>query len=232
MNDRFKASLDAKSREKARVDNIIKKDIEYAADELERQEARQRQRNGDFTQLEATVLGPTPEWRQQTEHQPFTPDAIQGTVRAPKTIRAVTTPAVIRMWRRGKLTDHQAAACMWLRFIFDQSGVEGRYASSQMKERTTAGVATAFAGHIPITIAEADARRAYRSAVAILPKSKQDFFLQVVTRDASIHSVWQLSRGPRSEVYDRFRAVAQRLCSHCEAAELDFDLILKHAMSS
>ncbi len=221
---------EVKDREKRRVDDLIRRDIADAAEEQKRQEARREVEAGDFSNLDDTILGPTPEWHRQTESVPFTPDAIAGTVRAPSTVRAAVTPAVIRMWRADKLTDDQAAACIWYRFAFDNAGISGHFCTTRFSEPSQSTGRAAFAGHIAMTITEAEARRAYRSASSKIPKAKLKFFEEVVLNDTSIFAVWRLSRGPRSEVHSRMRKLAQRIFDHCEQEGVDFTLIRRDAM--
>lgn len=197
--------------------------------EVARREAELQVASGSFANLADTVIEPTAEWMAKSDTVPFTPKQPDGTVRVVRSVRRVVTPIVIRMWRAGRVTDDQARACIWYRECFDVSGLVGSYSRSRTGENTTIHGSRkegGFAGHIPLSGFEAEARRNYRAAKAALPERYVPFFEKVVLDDAPLRVAGRLARCRNDRVTQIFRQVSETLVSFCEAMGVDYDLKL------
>jgi hypothetical protein len=214
----------AKRAERERVKAMIERDkADYAA-EIAREAAQIEVREGVYVNLADSTIEPTPEWKAQVAHRTFVPDQPKGTVRTIRGVRRELTPAVVKMCAAGKLSDEQAAACLWFRKVFDQAALDGRYSSMQYTDTSsaTSRKLASFAGHIPMTLTEAEARRAYRAAKESIPQRNRRFFEAVVLGDKSLRAARPLAKCRASAVPNLFRKLAQRLLDHCENHGVDF----------
>lgn len=218
----------ATAQERRRVAAIITRDNQEYAKEIARQAATLEVRDGLTVNIVDTVMEPTPEWLKKFEHKTFVPKIEGQTVRTLRGVRRVVKPAVARLYDNGHLDEGQLAACLWYRWVFEASGLQGKYCASRFDSGSPADKTTrtgGFAGHIPITLSEAEARRAYRSATETITASYQRFFDAVVLDDVPIYRSWRLARCSRPKAFVRLRRLADDLASHCEAEGVDLQLI-------
>lgn len=213
--------------ERRRVREIIARDRASRTREQMRDQAEREVRNGNFGHIADTVVEPTPEWLEQGDYQAFTPKLPDGHVRSVKTVRSVrrvVTPIVLRMWRADKITDDQARACLWLREIHDKAGLEGRWATSQLDgmnrpamPRRNGGIA----GHIPITLQEAEYRRNYRAALAAIAPRFVRMLVAVVIEDVPLTRAARFARCANNRTNQSFRVAVNQLVRFCVDNQID-----------
>ncbi|MFC4255397.1 hypothetical protein GRI97_08160 [Altererythrobacter xixiisoli] len=217
-----------RNRERRRVFDMLARDKADRAREVARREAEQQVASGSFANLADTVIEPTPEWMAKGDTVPFTPKQPDGTVRVVRSVRRVVTPIVIRMWRAGRLGDDQARACIWYRECHDIAGLVGRFSSTQLSDNSGGSDrrSVGFAGHIPITSWEANARRMYREAKAQLPAEYIKFFEIIVLEDVAIGLATRFARCRNARAIGIFRQLADKIAVFCETNDIDYDVKL------
>lgn len=220
--------VDDDGSERERVEVIIKRDRTDRLIEMDRQVAEVEVANGNYYNLVGSALPPTPEWLAKHETMPFTPKQADDTVRVIKTVRVVRTPIVARLWRAGKITDDQFRACLWYRKVHEQAGLEGRYSGMKFDKENMGGGSSRSsggAGHIPLTMEEAFARRMFRAAQEYLPSNYLVFFEKVVIDDVSLNRASRFARCRNERAPHHFRTVAQCLAAFCDANGVDMACI-------
>lgn len=208
--------------EQQRVRELLARD--RAADQAERfrREAEQRLANGDDIAVANAVLPPTPEWLAQHETAVFIPKQPKGTTVVARSVRRVETPVVLRMHRKGKLTDDQLEACVWYRRQYEVGCLEGRPVSPlyglQATLRSPGQPGTG--AHMARTEDEAEARRWFRACRGSLPPYLLAFFDLIVLRDVPVSHCWHRSRAPKHKAEVRLRLVAERLVEFCRVRQV------------
>lgn len=210
--------------ERDRIEVIIQRDRTDRLIEMDRQVAEVEVANGNYYNLVGSALPPTPEWLAKHETMPFTPKQADDTVRVIKTVRVVRTPIIARLWRAGKITDELARACLWYRKTFEYAGLEGRWSSSQWRgpdHISGGGGNGAVAGHVPMTLSEAEARNEYRQAVIAIDPIYRQFFDQVVIHDVSLRDAARFAKCTNGKELPRFLVAAEDLLDHLEARGIE-----------
>lgn len=206
-----------------RVQVIIQRDQTDRAIEIDRQVAEVEVSEGQYYNLTGTVILPTPEWLAKHVTTRFVVKQPDDTVRVVETVRAVRTPIIARLWRSGKISDEIARACLWYRKTFEYAGLEGRWSSSQWRgpDHISGGGHGTTAGHMPMTMTEAEARQEWRQAVIAIPAFYREFFDQVVIHDLSLRQAARFAKCRNDKVLRRFCDTAEELLDHLEARKLD-----------
>ncbi len=207
-----------------RVFAMIKRDKKERVRERDRKAAEIDLSNGKTVSIADAVIEPTPEWLERGDVETFTPKLEDRTVKTVKAYRRVSTPIIMRMWKSDKLTDDQAKACIWYRLVHARAGLEGRYSSNyQSLFRSSVQVKSVnlIAGHIPMTLEEAEARRHYRSARACLSDFDAKLFESVVIMDMGVKELARALKWRDEKVFPKFRELAQVIADFCEDAEID-----------
>lgn len=209
-----------KRAERQRVSAIIARDQIDRQDEIFRKQAEMELAKGVFVNLDDTVTPPTPEWLAKFDTAPFTPRLHDGTVKTTRSVRRVVTPMVMRMWNAGKITDDQARACMWYRSMHDQAGLEGRWSSMRISD-SPGGNQGGAAGHVPMSLQEAEARRNYRIATNSIKPHLRRFFQAVVIDDIIIRNAARFVRCSNGKEVMKFRLAANQLVVFVEGSGID-----------
>ena len=210
--------------EQERVEIIIQRDRRERKEELDRKVAETEVDAGLFYNLTDTVVPPTPELLAKVDVAPYTPKQQDGTVRTVTTVRVIRTPIIARLWKAGKLSDDLARACLWYRMVHECAGLDGHWASSQWKgpdhvsSGTTQGIA---AGHLPMTMLEAEARQEFRQAVIAIEPMYREFFNHIVIHDLPLRNAARFAKCRNNKVLSRFRDCAEDLLDHLEARKIE-----------
>jgi hypothetical protein len=170
-------------QERTRVAALLQRDADDREQERLRGMAVKQVENGEFANLDDTVIRPTPEQMAKGDFVPFTPRGEEGTVRSVRTVRRRVTSQLVTLHSRGVLDDDLLAACKWYR---------DRYEAAQMNP--AAGVAGYGAsirgdriyGHLPSTEWAAEARSDFRWAEAFIPIDARAMFNLVILDDCAI----------------------------------------------
>jgi hypothetical protein len=218
------ARLTASVDEADRVKRMLGRDRDEGRKERDRKAAELQVREGVYVNLSDTVVEPTPEWLKKGDVQTFTPKQPDGTVRKISTVRRVVTPMIERLHRKGAITDDQAAACLWYRSIFERAGLEGRYSISRpgapnpsSGTRRSGGVA----GHIAMTLEEAEARTLWRLVRQHMTAFYIRYFDAVVIDDVPISRAVRFARCRREKGLPRLKQVIDEIVYFCEINDVD-----------
>lgn len=211
----------AAEAERKRVEALIANDRQRRSADTARIEAEREIAAGRFANLDDAVVLPTQEWMDKGDTRSFTPRAPDGTVRSVTTFRRVLTPMVMRMLNAGKLTDDQAAACVWYRKTFEMAGLNGHSSSSQWNPNSTIRHTATCAGfgYVPSSEVVALARDEFRAARAALEELYIPFFEAIVLDDIPMRSAARLAKCRNEKAPRRFRDVAEALLDHCQRAK-------------
>jgi len=211
----------AEAAERRRVQVLIGRDKADRAVEQDRKMAEMELAEGVFVNLADTVVAPTAEWLAKHETVPFTPKQPDQTARVIRTVRAVKTPIVDRLHRRGKLTDDQRAVCDWYRDQFEAARLNGKFKSSALS--LVGNVGGSMPNTMPVTSdLEMGARRAIRAArAAVTPPRLLKLLDAVVLKNLPVSRAWHQSQCPKHNVEGRLREAVQQLVDYCERAGVD-----------
>ena len=215
--------------ERQRVAGIIDRDRGDRAREQMRFNARAQVANGEFANIADTVLEPTPEWMAKGETRAFTPrlhDGPEQTVRTVRGVRRVLTPIPMRLYAAGSMTEETLKACLWYRLVHSQAGLDGRFSTSRYGNDASLGASKSktlggAAGHIPMTLVEAEARRHYRAARDVIPAHLLKLFEAVVLDDIPLRRVARFVRARNARVLVDFRRAAEKLREHCQSVGIE-----------
>lgn len=177
--------------ERRRVKLLLERDAQEAERERLREIAVKQVENGEFANLDDTVMPPTREQLSKGDFVPYTPRGEDGTVRSVRTVRRRVTSQLVTLHGRGVLDDDLLAACKWYR---------DRYDAAQMSP--AAGVSSYGAsirgdriyGHLPSTEWAAEARSDFRWAEAFVPMDVRATFNLVILGDVAIQKAARLGR--------------------------------------
>lgn len=210
-----------KQEEEDRVASLIKRDKSYRTREKEREGALLKVSEGNYVDLAGTVVEPTPEWLEKGDTRTFIPKQPKDTTKIAKSVRRVVTPMVIRMLHDGRLTDDQAAACVWYRAQYDAAGLSGRVKTAHISLTGNTGGSGGM-GQAPMALhaREAEAREAFRAARAAITPFYLKFFDSVVIHDIPLSRAARFARCRNDRAPKRFRDTAQELLEHCERAKV------------
>lgn len=169
--------------ERERVRLMLERDAQDAERERLRDMAVKQVENGEFANLDDTVMPPTREQLRKGEFVPYTPRGEDGTVRSVRTVRRRVTSQLVTLHGRGVLNDDLLAACKWYR---------DRYEAAQMKP--AAAVASYGAtirgdrlyGHLPASAWAAEARADFRWARTFIPDDVSEIFDCVILHEITL----------------------------------------------
>jgi len=209
--------------EQGRVDAIIERDRADRQREIDRRVARSLVESGNYERITETVMEPTPEWLKKGDTMPFTPRQHDRTTRVFKTVRRVSTPIVLRMWKAGKLSDDHARACLWYRDRWESAGLDGRVKSSHLSLSGNTGGGSGGMGQAPMAIheREAIARREYRDARDAIAPVLLRMFEAVVLGNVPLRRTERFVRCRNGQIKQRFIAACGDLMAHCERLGLE-----------
>lgn len=211
-----------KQEEEDRVAGLINRDKSYRMREKEREGALLKVSEGNYVDLAGTVVEPTPEWLEKGETRTFIPKQPKDTTKIAKSVRRVITPMVIRMLHNGRLTDDQAAACIWYRAQYDAAGLSGRVKTAHISLTGNTGGGGGM-GQAPMALhaREAEAREAFRAARDAIAPVLLKMFDSVVIHDIPLRRAKKFIRCRNGQEFQRFMAACQDLVLHLEREGID-----------
>jgi hypothetical protein len=229
MNDPYVSAAVRARREQARVKALIARDKADRMKEIERAAAEIKVREGLVVTAHETVMEPTPEWFQHGDAEAFTPELPDGTVRELKTVRRVRVPIVARLNTRGHIDADELKACLWYRMVHEHAGLQGRYSISRYQNTPPSGAVSSrqagFAGHIPMTEYEAQARRYFREARQAITPHYLAFFDKVVLHDTPITRASRFVRARNGKALKILLNEVRALARYCDTQEISRGIV-------
>lgn len=177
--------------EQLRVAAMLQRDADDREADRLRAIAVAQVENGEFVNLDDTVMPPTREQLSKGDFVPYTPRGEEGTVRSVRTVRRRITSQLVILHSRGVLDDDQLSACKWYR---------DRYEAAQMEPAAGVGGYGASVrgdpvyGHLPSTEWAAEARADFRWAQAFIPDDVRAMFNLVILDDVPIQEAARKGR--------------------------------------
>lgn len=182
-------------QERARVEALLKRDAEDREREHRRVMARMQVENGEFANLDDTVIPPTPEWSAKAETVPYTPKGEDGTIRSVKTVRRLLISQIAYLYSHGTLDDDMFAACRWYKDRWEAAEMEPSAPVASYGESIRGDLVY---GHLPRTQWAAEARADFRFAQRFIPSEVLRIFNLIVLEDQTLRDVSAfLHRGDR-----------------------------------
>lgn len=197
-------------RERMRVDELISRDIRDREQERFRLDSIIQVENGDFTNIQSTVLSPPPEQLSKDHFNPHPTAPQAGTVRPRNTVRRVSPIQISTLLVTGVLDDDLYAACNWYRNTYEQTGWETLIKSSGYAEGGLGG-GSIFYAHLPRSRRVAECRADFRMAESHIPKDYRDVFNAVVIMDSSLTKQAELAQCRLSKIRSVFLGAALAL---------------------
>ena len=195
--------------EKERVADLLRRDREDADAERRRAIAVQQVENGEFANLDDTVMPPTPEQLAKGEFVPYTPRGLDDTVRSVKTVRRLLISQIAYLYSHGTLDDDMFAACRWYKDRWEAAEMEPSAPVSSYGESIRGDLVY---GHLPRTQWAAEARSDFRFAQGFIPEPVAYIFNMIVLQDQTLISVAKLVR--RGDRYVKAALLAGALALH------------------
>lgn len=194
MADRVQKFVELAQAEKARVDRLLERDANDREAEYRRNIANAQVENGEFYNIDDTVLQPTPEWMDKAQVggvRSYTPRGEDGTVRSVKTIRRILVTQPEYLHNHGVLDDGLFRACMWYRDRYEAAEMEPSAAVSGYGESVRGDPVY---GHLPRTLWAAEARQDFRWARTFIPSDILKTFELVVLHDEGLVDAARIAR--------------------------------------
>lgn len=181
----------AREMERERVAALLRRDAEDAERERRRRIAVQQVEQGEFANLDDTVVPPTPEWSAKAETVPYTPKGEDGTIRSVKTVRRLHISQIAYLLSHGVLDDDLFAACRWYKDRYEAAQLEPSAPVASYGESVRGDV---IYGHLPHTQWAAEARFDFRFAQTFIPSDVSRLFDAVVLEDRTLTDAARLAR--------------------------------------
>lgn len=191
--------------ERRRVRKLLKRDREDADVEQTRTRALADLEDGGFVNLQDTVTGPTREQLANGEFVPFTPSIENYTKATVKGMRRMENSTVLRMHRKGQITDEGFSACIWYARKYEQSGLEGSVGSVDYGKE----VFSAPHDRIVFTERQQQAQSDIRAVNKELPKAFLKFFQKIVVENLPVHRAKRFCRIDSNSVNRKFRELTE-----------------------
>lgn len=192
--------------EQRRVRGLIERDRAGRIEEALRTVAEIEFADGVMVNLADTVVPPTREWMKQNAGaiEAFTPRQPDGTVRTISTVRRMSASVVMRMARKGQLSDDAAKACQRYAATHEAAGLDGNIPSVNYSREVFSAPAT----RLMFTDAQGEAQSELRAMRAVIPARYRKFFDAVVLRDVPLHRASRFARMRRTAALAHFRELA------------------------
>ena len=151
----------------------------------------QQVENGEFANLDDTVMNPTPELLKTGTFVQYTPKGLDDTVRSVKTVRRLHISQIAYLLSHGVLDDDTFAACRWYKDRYEASELEpsapvASYGESVRGDR--------LYGHLPHSQWAAEARSDFRFAQGFIPPDVSRLFDAIVLEDQTLTRAAKTSR--------------------------------------
>ena len=178
-------------QERDRVEQLLARDAADAERERRRDMAVKQVENGEFANLDDTVMLPTPELMSKGEFVPYTPKGLDDTVRSVRTVRRVITDTLLVLYQRGVLDDDLFGACRWYRERYEAGQLEAHVGIASYGESVRGDP---LFGHLPRTAWAAEARSDFRYAQSFIRPDVRTIFELVCLQSQSLKDASRLSR--------------------------------------
>lgn len=206
---KLKASADLVAIERDRVAALLRRDGAEREAEERREIAVAQLENGEFANIEDTVVPPTPEWLDKAGTTvPYTPRGHDGTVRSVKSVRRLLITQPTYLLSHGVIDERQHSACIWYRDRYEAAEMEPAAAVASYGESVRGDPVY---GHLPRTEWGAEARADYRWAADFIPVDMVDLFEAVVLHDVPITQVGKLTKRGFRNARAAFLLACERL---------------------
>jgi hypothetical protein len=192
-------------KERSRVRDLLKRDREDADSEQTRTRALAELEDGGFVNLQDTVTGPTREQLANGEFVPFTPSIDNYTKATVKGMRRMEKSTVLRMHRKGQITDEGFSACIWYARKYEQSGLEGSVGSVDYGKE----VFSAPHDRIVFTERQQQAQSDIRAVNKELPKAFLKFFQKIAVENLPVHRAKKFCRIKSERALAKFREMTE-----------------------
>lgn len=189
--DRFETIAAARRRQDERLRRLLASDKAAAAEEERRIKAIEATGQGVTAAIDDARIPPTPERMAKGDFQQVKAAKDHWTHRSTTTWRDMNKSRVMKLHAAGVIDDDQFAACVWYRGQWDTGQLMPAAPVSAYEPRVPG---EPNYGHLPRTMAAAEARQMYRYARGRMPADFVDMFELVVLHDASLREAMRLSR--------------------------------------
>lgn len=190
---------------------LIVRDREARIAEQRRQEAERAIANGGVD-FQSAVLGPTPEQLAHGEFGQFSIEMERQAARGAKGYRRMSVATPVKLWRDGKMTDDQLAACTWYRDRYDETGLEGRVGSVEIGKEVFGGTGPGLL----FTERQLNAQDEFRFVRQFMTAHFVKFFDNVVLNDIPFTRAARLSKSGRNP-HHTLRQLAEQIHSGMDA---------------
>lgn len=206
---RGNSAAEAAKAEQRRVRGLIERDRALRIADALRAEATIEVADGVMANLADTVVPPTPEWlaRNAGAVENYTPRQPDGTVRTVSTYRVMRVPGVIRMARKGQISDDAAKACLRYATCYEQTGLDATIACVDLQREVFGGWNT----RLMFTDFQQNAQDEWRRIRNFIPARDRKFFDAVVINGVPVHRAAPLAKTRRSNAVPKFRELAENL---------------------
>ena len=191
--------------ERHRVDQLLRRDRDDDESDRLRVQAILEIDDGKFVNLQDTVLGPTREQLAHSEYISFTPRGRDGTIRSVKGYRKQSHSTVLRMHRKGQITDEGFFACIWYARKYEQAGLEGSVGSIDYGRE----VFSAPMDHTAFSEWQEEARFYLRIVKGELPKAFIKFFENIVVHSLPVHRAKRSCRIRSDRALPKFKELSE-----------------------
>ncbi len=202
-----KAMKDQRNRER----ELITRDREARIEERRRQDALRAIENGGVD-FQSAVLGPTPEQMAHGEFEKFEIKLERQAARGATGYRRMSVTTPVKLWRAGKMTDEQLAACKWYRDRYDETGLEGRVGSVEIGKEVFGGTGPGLL----FTERQLNAQDEFRFVRQLMTTHFVKFFDNVVLHDIPFSRASRLSKSGRNP-HHTLRQLAEQVASGMDA---------------
>ena len=127
-----------RTKEEQRVAAIIERDKADRAAEAAREAAKIELASGRHAFVVETHIDPTPEWKNQVEHEAYTPRQHDKTTVQIRTVRRLQVPQARKMLREGVIDLVGYVACEWYENLYEATGFTGNVRSVELQREVFA----------------------------------------------------------------------------------------------
>lgn len=169
--------------ERERVRLMLERDAQDAERERLRDMAVKQVENGEFANLDDTVMPPTPELLTKGQFVPYTPKGLDDTVRSVRTVRRLLISQIAYLYSHGVLDDDTFAACRWYKDRYEAAALQPSAPVSSYGESVRGD---RIYGHLPHSQWAAEARSDFRFAQGFVPADVARLFDYIVLQDQTL----------------------------------------------
>lgn len=208
-------AIQAQAEERRRVDHLLKRDRENAAQDRDRELAREIERNGGKVSESEIADGPTAEQLSEAGPGGFrkVAEVGRGDAREGATVyRRMSVSTARRMHDRGQIDADQLKVCEWYDLAHERAGLKGRIGSVDLQKEVFASP-TARAMFTPQQLEAQDEWRFVRSRMTT---SKLKFFDAIVIKGIPLGRAMRFAQKGRPGALRLFRQLCDAAFSAAE----------------